>query len=104
MVYVTDRAKHALLEAKRRAGFVDAACGLRLMFGRDGTLGLVPDRPNDEDEVVRQGDVTVLLVDPETSLIAVTGRTLDCRRTDDGDTRFFLRQAAAGEGHPSSAA
>jgi hypothetical protein len=104
MVYVTDRAKRALLEAKRRAGIVYPDCGLRLMFGHDGTLGLVPDRPNDEDEVVSHADVTVLLVDPETSLIAVTGRTLDCRQTDDGDTRFFLRQAEAGEGHPSSAA
>ena len=93
MVYVTDDAKQGLLDAMRAAHVDDPDVGLRLMFGPDGALSLVPDRPKAGDEVIKHGDATVLLVDPETSALAVTGRSIDCRRGEDGKARFFLRHS-----------
>ena len=102
MVYITEHAKAALLAAKRAARADHAEDGLRLTFGRDGTLGLVLDREKAGDAVVKHEDAVVLLIDPEMSALIVAGRVMDCRQTGSGRVEFFLRRRRAGE-QPSSA-
>ena len=104
MVHVTQQAKEALLITKRRAGIDDPEVGLRLMFGHDRSLGLIQDRRKAGDEVVKHHDATVLLVDPEISALAVTGRVIDCRRSSDGRMQFVLRRSTDAERRSSSAA
>jgi hypothetical protein len=91
MIHITDRAKQALLHKKLLASIVDRDVGLRLASASDGTLLLVPDRAKAGDEIVRHEDSAVLLVDPQIVAFLLTGRTIDCRRTEDGRVEMVLR-------------
>jgi hypothetical protein len=84
MIAVTERAKKALLAKKLGAGIVDADVGLRLASLPHGTLLFVSDRAKAGDDVVKYRESIVLLVDPPTSAFVVTGRTIDCRRSEAG--------------------
>lgn len=97
MIHVTERAKDALLSKKLSANIADPDVGLRLASNTEGKLALLADREKAGDEVVRHKDSTVLLVDPEISSLILTGRTVDCRRTDDGRLELVLRNARLGE-------
>lgn len=97
MIHVTERAKDALLSKKLSANIADPDVGLRLASNTEGQLALLADREKAGDEVVRHKDSTVLLVDPEISSLILTGRTVDCRRTDDGRLELVLRNARLGE-------
>jgi hypothetical protein len=103
MVHVTEDAKQALFDAMRAAGVDAPEVGLRLSLGPQGGLSLVPDRPKAGDDVVRHGEHTVLLVDPQTAALAVSGRSIDCRRDDEGEVRFFLRRTRPEERRSSVA-
>lgn len=92
MIRVTARAKEALLSRKLSANIADPDVGLRLTSGPGGKVGLVADREKAGDEVVRHKDSTVLLVGPEMSALVLTGRTVDCRWTDDGRIELVLRR------------
>jgi hypothetical protein len=92
MIHVTERAKELLLDKKLSANLQQREIGLRLAVRPDGHLGLVADREKAGDQVVKHKDSTVLLVDPEMSAFAVTGRTVDCRRAPNGRMELILRR------------
>jgi hypothetical protein len=103
MIDVTEQAKAALLAIKGAADVDRPKIGLRLTFGPDGALGLVPDAAKAGDEVVTHGAATVLLVDPEISAGIITGRIIDCRPAPGGQVEFFLRRRRIGEQLSSAA-
>lgn len=96
-VKVTERAKEALREKKRAANIESPEVGLRLASGPGGMLGLVADRPKAGDTVVKDGDSTVLLVDPEVSALVLAGRIVDCRMTGDGKVELVITRTGIGE-------
>lgn len=58
---------------------------------RSGGLGLVPDRKKPGDQVVMHGDEPVLFVDPQLSELVLAGKTVDCRKTDEGAVKLVRR-------------
>jgi hypothetical protein len=95
MVNVTERAKEELLRKKVSAKIDDTEVGLRLATAVGGQLVLVADKAKAGDEVVTYKDSTVLLVDREMSALVLGGRTVDCKKTDDGRLELIVRRSKA---------
>lgn len=100
MVNVTERAKEVLLQQKVSHDIHDAAIGLRLATTADGRFTLVADRAKAGDEVVTHKDSTVLVVDPQVSALALAGRTVDCRESDDGRLELVVTRSPEGTPDP----
>jgi hypothetical protein len=96
MLHVTENAKTVLLEKKRLANIDQPDVGFRLATSTAGDLGLVADKPKAGDEVVKRGEVVVLMADPAVSAFVLAGRTLDCRQNAEGKMELVLRRGARG--------
>lgn len=84
MLHVTERAKEFLLEKKLSANIHNAHVGLRLASVPGGKLALVADSPKAGDQIVTHKESTVLFVDAELSGSVLAGRTVDCKKTENG--------------------
>ena len=81
MVHVTERAKKVLLEIRRSANIDDPDTSLRLARSSGRRLALVADRMKAGDQIVKNKDATVLLVDAELSELILAGLTVDSAQT-----------------------
>jgi iron-sulfur cluster assembly protein len=87
MIHVTERAREMFKEALDQ---ITEAPSLVLRLGPTGSgLGVFPDTPRDEDEVIEHDGQAVLLIDPEV-LEALAGKTVDVEDHTEG-SRFVLR-------------
>lgn len=87
MIHVTERAREMFKEALDQ---ITEAPSLVLRLGPTGSgLGVFPDTPRDEDEVIEHDGQAVLLIDPEVSE-ALAGKTVDVEDHTEG-SRFVLR-------------
>jgi len=77
MVSVTARALGMLAEIKASANIDDPDIGLRLETASSGELGLLPDREQPGDQIVRHAGEKILLVSDGLSE-ALTGAQIDC--------------------------
>lgn len=87
MIHVTERAREMFKEALDQ---ITDGPSLALRLGPTGSgLGVFPDAPRDEDEVIEHDGQAVLLIDPEVSE-ALAGKTVDVEDHTEG-VRFVLR-------------
>ena len=92
MVYVTERAREMLLEAvKETLTEVPGGPDLTMRLGPTGSgLGLFPDTPGKNDEVIEHEGQAVLHIDRDVSE-SLAGKTIDVEAGIEG-ARFVLRQ------------
>lgn len=95
MLHVTERAKEALLEKKLAANLSNVNVTIRLAPLAGGRLALVVDSPRADDQVVTHKEATVLLVGAELSESILAGRTVDCRKADNGKLEVVITGSAA---------
>lgn len=87
MIHVTERAREMFKEALDQ---ITDGPSLILRLGPTGSgLGVFPDTPREEDEVIEHEGQAVLLIDPEVSE-ALAGKTVDVEDHTEG-SRFVLR-------------
>jgi Fe-S cluster assembly iron-binding protein IscA len=91
MIHVTERAREMLLEALNET-LTDMPEGpeLTMRLGPTGSgLGLFPDAPQGDDEVVEHEGQAILYVDRDVSAL-LAGKTIDVEAGIEG-ARFVLR-------------
>jgi iron-sulfur cluster assembly protein len=88
MIHVTERAREMLKEALDEV-IEGAPVTLRLGPTPSG-LGLFPDTPRDDDEVVEHEGQPILLIDRDVGE-ALANKTIDVEESDDG-SRLVLRR------------
>jgi Fe-S cluster assembly iron-binding protein IscA len=91
MIHVTERARETLMEAlKETLSEVSEGPDLTLRLGPTGSgLGLFPDTPKEDDEVIEHEGQAILYVDRDISE-SLAGKTIDVEESIEG-SRFVLR-------------
>jgi Fe-S cluster assembly iron-binding protein IscA len=92
MIHVTDRAREMLLEALEET-LTDMPEGpeLSMRLGPTGSgLGLFPDAPEEDDEVIEHEGRAILYIDRDVSEL-LAGKTIDVEAGIEG-ARFVLRK------------
>jgi Fe-S cluster assembly iron-binding protein IscA len=92
MIHVTERAREMLKEALEEV-VQGAHVTLRLGPTPSG-LGLFPDTPRDDDEVVEHEGQAILVIDREVGE-ALADKTIDVEDSDDG-SRFVVKRGEEG--------
>jgi Fe-S cluster assembly iron-binding protein IscA len=92
MIHVIERAREMLLEALKET-FTEMSGGpdLTMRLGPTGSgLGLFPDTPQEDDEVIEHEGQAILYIDRDVSE-SLAGKTIDVVESIEG-SRFVLRR------------
>ena len=88
MIQVTERARETF---KNKLEDLIERPGVMLRIGRtDSGLGIFPDRPNDDDQIIEHDGRAVLLIDQEVAE-TLADTTIDVEEHDDG-ARVVVRR------------